>query len=78
MRMRGQTGRCLWPAVVDEFVSRIKKDGRLNNAASKHGLGPIGSLKMATRTQLLPHQRIFRRASGQGQHTGAGGAPLPR
>ena len=26
---------------VSETVSRIKKDGRLNNAASKQGLGPI-------------------------------------
>jgi len=34
-------GDAQWLAVVDEFVSRIKKDGRLNNAASKHGLGPI-------------------------------------
>ena len=34
-------GDAQWLAVVDEFVSRIKKDGRLNNAASKQGLGPI-------------------------------------
>lgn len=34
-------GDAQWLAVVDEFVSRIKKDGRLNSVASKHGLGPI-------------------------------------
>jgi len=34
-------GDAQWLAVVDEFVSRIKKDGRLNNAANKQGLGPI-------------------------------------
>jgi cyclohexadienyl dehydratase len=30
-----------WLAVVDEFVSRIKRDGRLEAAAKRHGLSPI-------------------------------------
>ena len=30
-----------WLAQVDEFVARIQRDGRLEAAARKHGLGPI-------------------------------------
>lgn len=30
-----------WLAAVDEFVARIKRDGRLEAAAKRHGLGPI-------------------------------------
>ena len=30
-----------WLATVDEFVLRIKRDGRLEAAARRHGLGPI-------------------------------------
>lgn len=30
-----------WLAVVDAFVARIKRDGRLAAAAKRHGLGPI-------------------------------------
>jgi ABC-type amino acid transport substrate-binding protein len=30
-----------WLAVVDDFVARIKRDGRLEAAASRHGLLPI-------------------------------------
>lgn len=30
-----------WLALVDEFVARIKRDGRLEAAAKRHGLAPI-------------------------------------
>ena len=30
-----------WLAVIDGFVSRIKRDGRLRTAAVRHGLLPI-------------------------------------
>ena len=30
-----------WLATVDAFVTRIRKDGRLDAAARRHGLGPI-------------------------------------
>jgi cyclohexadienyl dehydratase len=30
-----------WSAVVDDFVARIKRDGRLAAAAARHGLSPI-------------------------------------
>lgn len=30
-----------WLAVMDEFVARIKRDGRLERAANANGLGPI-------------------------------------
>lgn len=34
-------GDAKWLAVVDDFVARIKGDGRLERAANNHGLGPI-------------------------------------
>ncbi len=34
-----------WLAVVDEFVARIKRDGRLEAAARRHGLGAIAVLQ---------------------------------
>jgi ABC-type amino acid transport substrate-binding protein len=34
-----------WLATVDEFVSRIKRDGRLEAAAKRHGLGAIAVLQ---------------------------------
>ena len=30
-----------WLATVDEFVARIRRDGRLEAAAKRYGLGPI-------------------------------------
>jgi cyclohexadienyl dehydratase len=30
-----------WLAAIDDFVARIKRDGRLDAAAKRHGLGPI-------------------------------------
>lgn len=34
-------GDAKWLAQVDDFVARIKRDGRLERAAGNHGLGPI-------------------------------------
>ncbi|QTN22754.1 amino acid ABC transporter substrate-binding protein [Rhizobacter sp. AJA081-3] len=34
-----------WLAQVDEFVARIKRDGRLEAAAKRHGLAPIAVLQ---------------------------------
>jgi len=34
-----------WLATVDEFVARIKRDGRLQAAAQRHGLGAIAVLQ---------------------------------
>lgn len=34
-----------WLAQVDEFVARIKRDGRLEAAARRHGLAPIAVLQ---------------------------------
>ena len=34
-----------WLAVVDAFVARIQRDGRLEAAARRHGLGPIVRLQ---------------------------------
>lgn len=34
-------GDAAWLAAVDEFVARIKRDGRLEAAAQRHGLTPI-------------------------------------
>jgi len=34
-----------WLATVDEFVARIKRDGRLEAAAKRHGLGAIAVLQ---------------------------------
>jgi cyclohexadienyl dehydratase len=34
-------GDAAWQATVDDFVSRIKRDGRLEAAAARHGLLPI-------------------------------------
>ncbi len=34
-------GEQAWLAVVDDFVARIKRDGRLDGAAKRHGLGAI-------------------------------------
>jgi len=34
-----------WLALVDEFVARIKRDGRLVAAAKRHGLAPIAVLQ---------------------------------
>jgi cyclohexadienyl dehydratase len=34
-----------WLAQVDEFVARIKRDGRLESAAKRHGLAPIAVLQ---------------------------------
>lgn len=34
-------GNEAWLVQVDEFVARIKRDGRLKSAASRHGLTPI-------------------------------------
>lgn len=34
-----------WLALVDEFVARIKRDGRLEAAAKRHGLAPIAVLQ---------------------------------
>ena len=30
-----------WASQIDQFVTRIKRDGRLRAAATKHGLLPI-------------------------------------
>jgi ABC-type amino acid transport substrate-binding protein len=38
-------GDAAWLAQVDEFVSRIQRDGRLEAAARRHGLAPIVRLK---------------------------------
>lgn len=34
-------GDAEWLAAVDDFVARIQRDGRLESAARRHGLGPI-------------------------------------
>ena len=34
-------GDAQWLARVDDFVARIKRDGRLARAAGNHGLGPV-------------------------------------
>ena len=38
-------GDAEWLAAIDEFVARIKRDGRLAAAAARHGLQPIVLLK---------------------------------
>jgi ABC-type amino acid transport substrate-binding protein len=38
-------GDAAWLAAADEFVARIQRDGRLEAAAKRHGLGPIVRLR---------------------------------
>jgi len=38
-------GDAQWLAQIDDFVSRIQRDGRLEAAAKRHGLSPIVRLK---------------------------------
>jgi ABC-type amino acid transport substrate-binding protein len=38
-------GDAAWLAAADDFVARIQRDGRLEAAAKRHGLGPIVRLR---------------------------------
>jgi cyclohexadienyl dehydratase len=38
-------GDAAWLAAADDFVARIQRDGRLQAAAQRHGLGPIVRLR---------------------------------